>query len=381
MASPQRILVLATATGGGDWPPLAAVTVGLHQAGHAVQCFGDPTIAQAFASTAIAVAVVPAEDILDAFFARWRAAGVSGPAPLRAWADACVPAVRALVLDFAPCVVLSQLYTMELARLVKAACGLRWCCINSTYYFGPGSTRPFEADFTGPARERIPQFLAAMAEADLVLHGTDPLFDPPPPSFPRHHQHVGFLMWEPSSAGPTYLDVPGAPWVLVTLSSGPHPQEGETALARTALQTLAESPVRVVVTLTAGHPRDELGAVPANARIEGFVPHSAVLKHSCLLVSHAGHGVVAKALSSGVPMVLVPWGRDQPGVAARAAALGVAEVIPRHDLTEQRLAVAIQRVLGTPRYREHAARIASHLQAQDAVAIARARIEALLETP
>jgi MGT family glycosyltransferase len=152
-------------------------------------------------------------------------------------------------------------------------------------------------------------------------------------------------------------------------------------LARTTLQTLAAHPVRVVTTLAAAHPRDALGDVPGNARIERFVPHSAVLKRSCLLVSHAGHGGVAKALYYGVPMVLVPWDRDQPGVAARAAALGVAEVIARHDFTARRLATAIQRVLGTPGYQENAARIARHLQARDAVALARARIEALLETP
>ncbi len=40
------------------------------------------------------------------------------------------------------------------------------------------------------------------------------------------------------------------------------------------------------------------------------MPHSAVLKRSCLLVSHAGHGIVAKSLYYGVPMVLVPW----PGI-------------------------------------------------------------------
>jgi UDP:flavonoid glycosyltransferase YjiC (YdhE family) len=151
-------------------------------------------------------------------------------------------------------------------------------------------------------------------------------------------------------------------------------------LARTALQTLAAHPVRVVLTLTAGHPRDELASIPANARIEPFVPHSAVLTRSGLLVSHAGHGIVAKALYYGVPMVLVPWDRDQPGVAARAAALGVAEVIARHDLTELRLAAAIDRVLGNPHYQENAARIASGLQAQDAVALARTRIEELLGT-
>ena len=101
-------------------------------------------------------------------------------------------------------------------------------------------------------------------------------------------------MWEPTSAAPAYLDVPGAPWVLVTVSSAPQP--GEMTLAGTALQTLAALPVRVVCTLSAGHPRDELGPVPANVRLERFVPHSAVLKRSALLVGHAGHGAVAKAL-------------------------------------------------------------------------------------
>src|SRR5438128_931934 len=140
MASPQRILVLGTSHGGGDWPPLAAIAVGLHQAGHAVQCFGDPTIAHNFASAAVAVEVVPAVDTLRTLMAAWRAAGAAGPPPLRGWAEACLPAVRALVSAFRPGLVLSQLFTVELARLTKAAFGLRWCCINPAYYFGPDST-------------------------------------------------------------------------------------------------------------------------------------------------------------------------------------------------------------------------------------------------
>jgi UDP:flavonoid glycosyltransferase YjiC (YdhE family) len=50
-------------------------------------------------------------------------------------------------------------------------------------------------------------------------------------------------------------------------------------------------------------------------------------------------------------MVLVPWGRDQPGVAARAEALGVAKVIPREVLSGVRLAEAVTAVLRTPQYR------------------------------
>ncbi len=79
-------------------------------------------------------------------------------------------------------------------------------------------------------------------------------------------------------------------------------------------------------------------------------------------------------------MVLVPWHRDQPGVAARAAALGVAEVIARQDLTEMRLSTAIRKVLETPHHKESATRFAERLQARDAVAEARAQIEVLLGT-
>ena len=150
-------------------------------------------------------------------------------------------------------------------------------------------------------------------------------------------------------------------------------------LARTALQTLADFPIRVVLTLPAGHPRDELGPAPANARIEPFAPHSEVLKRARLLISHAGHGIVMKGLYYGVPMVLIPWDRDQPGVAARAAALGIAEVIPRQDLTEARLSAAIHKVLGTARYQEEAARIAGCLEGQDAVASACALIEEFVD--
>jgi UDP:flavonoid glycosyltransferase YjiC (YdhE family) len=86
------------------------------------------------------------------------------------------------------------------------------------------------------------------------------------------------------------------------------------------------------------------------------VSHAEVLKRACLLVSHAGHGVVLKALYYGVPMVLVPLGRDQPGVAARAWALGVAEVIPRDALSDARLAKAVEagpRALSASAPREH----------------------------
>ena len=57
-----------------------------------------------------------------------------------------------------------------------------------------------------------------------------------------------------------------------------------------------------------------------------------------------------KALWHGVPMLLVPWRRDQPGVAARAEHLGVAVVIGRDALGPAALSEAAERVRTNPAY-------------------------------
>src|SRR5262249_44274115 len=97
-------------------------------------------------------------------------------------------AVLDIVGRFELDVVLSQRSPRNWHASSGAVRGLPWCCINSTYYFGAGSLRCFAADVAdaaSPARDIVRQFMAAMADADLVLHGTDPLFDPPTPALPR----------------------------------------------------------------------------------------------------------------------------------------------------------------------------------------------------
>jgi UDP:flavonoid glycosyltransferase YjiC (YdhE family) len=94
-----------------------------------------------------------------------------------------------------------------------------------------------------------------------------------------------------------------------------------------------------------------------------------------LLISHAGHGSVMKALWHGVPMVLMPWGRDQPGVAARAESLGVSQVVARDLVTDARLADTVQRVLEDRHMREAASDVARRLRVQDPVATACALLE------
>ena len=86
-----------------------------------------------------------------------------------------------------------------------------------------------------------------------------------------------------------------------------------------------------------------------------------------------------KALWHGKPMVLIPWGRDQPGVAARAHALGVAEVISRNDATAETIAAGVKRAMANRELGRNAARYSARLQATNPPANAAALIESLVE--
>jgi MGT family glycosyltransferase len=216
---------------------------------------------------------------------------------------------------------------------------------------------------------------AVVPTGTLILHATDPAFDVLPARLLGHHRYVGPLLWETPAVAPAFLRTPGPAWVLVSLST--LPQDGEVDIARAAIRAFQREAVRVLVTLAPEHVRTALGAVPDNVYLSDYVPHSTVLQDSRLVISHAGHGIVMKALYHGVPMVLVPWGRDQPGVAARAEALGVAVVVQRDARTDAAVAQAVRRILDDPRYTERVCTVSRRLQAEDAVTAACMQVESL----
>ncbi|TCO65332.1 glycosyltransferase [Actinocrispum wychmicini] len=88
-------------------------------------------------------------------------------------------------------------------------------------------------------------------------------------------------------------------------------------LTKPALAGLASFDGLVVVT----SPHD-LGPVPANTRVAEFIPHSLLLPKVDAMVTNAGYNGVKMALSHAVPLVMAPWGNDQPDVAGRIAWAG-----------------------------------------------------------
>jgi len=384
MTRSASVLALISARGGGDWPPVMALAHDLSRRDHQVRVVCDETTEAVVNAAGLPTICLPPELEQGRYFESWtqrqgNSDSPSGPIPypLAEWAQACLPVVRAALGATPPDLLVSSLFCLPLAAVLASELGVPWCFVNPAFYFGEGSRRAWDEDFAEPSLSSIrDRFLPLAQQATLVLHATDPHLDFRPDPLPAHHRYVGPLFWERPSPVPAFLHEPGPPWVLVSLSTVP--QDGDLAIARGAIQVLRHAPVRVLITVSPGHAREELDALPDNVCVSGFVSHSAALRSSRLVISHAGHGVVMKALRHGVPMVLVPWGRDQPGVAARAAAAGAAVVVTRDALTDERVAQAVREVTREPRYEAAARAIGARMRRDEPVAMASRYVEELL---
>lgn len=173
--------------------------------------------------------------------------------------------------------------------------------------------------------------------APLTLVATSEPFEYPHPDWAPDIRLIGALPWEPPAEVPAWVQEPGDPFVLVTTSSE---YQADEALARAAVQGLKGEPYRVLVTMPAGVA--DLGHLPANVRIQRFVPHAPVLARSAVAVTHGGMGATQKALSAGVPCVVVPFGRDQLEVAARVKHAHAGVRLPKGKLTPERLRDAVR---------------------------------------
>ena len=124
---------------------------------------------------------------------------------------------------------------------------------------------------------------------------------------------------------------------------------------RSILQAARKLPATQLVLSVGNNIRvDDLGPVPSNAIVVPKAPQVDLLKHAALCITHAGVNTTLEALAQGVPMVAIPIGFDQPGVAARIAYHGVGEFVEEADLTAKRLLQLIRTVVDNPAYREKA---------------------------
>jgi UDP:flavonoid glycosyltransferase YjiC (YdhE family) len=179
-------------------------------------------------------------------------------------------------------------------------------------------------------------------------------------------------MWEPA-ASDVELPPGDEPLVLVAPSTA---QDSEHRLLTDALLGLADAPVRVLATWNRRLPPRPL-PLPANARLVEWVSYSRTMPHCDVVVCHAGHGTLARALSAGCAVVACPAVGDMNENAARLDWAGAGVRLPRRFTSPRTLRLAVERSLAEPSIRRRARELAVWADAHDSGATAASLVEGL----
>jgi UDP:flavonoid glycosyltransferase YjiC (YdhE family) len=190
------------------------------------------------------------------------------------------------------------------------------------------------------------------------LIATLPALEVPRPDWPESTHVIGPLLWEPTDA---VLDLPpgDGPLVMVAPSTA---HTGVAGMAETVLEALDGTGVRVAISMLDAPPAD----LPPWATA-GLGRQDELLTHASVVVGGGGHGLLAKTLSAGVPIVTVPGGGDQWELANRAARQGSSIVV--RPLSPAAVRAAVQEILADPRYTAAAGDAAATTEFPDPVGL------------
>jgi UDP:flavonoid glycosyltransferase YjiC (YdhE family) len=212
--------------------------------------------------------------------------------------------------------------------------------------------------------DSLRQAAGLTADQGASLHG-ERIFTSFPESFEgaadaeaaRLVYRVGPVKELPSAASSTWeRNTDGLPLVYITFGTVATTTPEAQHLYQAAIAALTDLPVRALLTTGRGFDLGILGKVPANVRVEAWVPQAEVFPHAAAMVCHGGSGTVLGGLAACIPQIVVPFGADQPLNAQSIATVGAGLALNKPDAPTLR--AAIERVLADSRFRD-AARLVS----------------------
>ncbi|MBW3562064.1 MAG: glycosyl transferase [Actinobacteria bacterium] len=180
------------------------------------------------------------------------------------------------------------------------------------------------------------------------LLATVPALEIGRPDWPDRTHIAGPLEWEPRSWPD--LDPPPGDEPLIVITDSTASNVGASHVTP-SLSGLAGEAVRLVVTTSRDLPAPP-GAVVGRGR------HAPLLEHAAVAVGNGGHGFVTKALTRGVPLVLIPLQGDQRETAARVRRAGAGIAVAPRDVSATSIREAVATVLGDPSFAGQARGIA-----------------------
>lgn len=182
-----------------------------------------------------------------------------------------------------------------------------------------------------------------------------------------------------SDTPPDWVVTLGADRPFIYVTSGTEPPS-VTFPWRELFAVARERDVDVVATIGPHVEPTTLGAIPANVRVERFVPHAHLLPRASTVISHGGAGTVLGAAAHGRPQLVIPLFADQweNGVAVDDAGCGIVMAPDRRSAED--LDRSVRTLLASPSHHDAATRVATEIAAMPAATAAAADIEALIAT-
>jgi UDP:flavonoid glycosyltransferase YjiC (YdhE family) len=182
--------------------------------------------------------------------------------------------------------------------------------------------------------------------------------------------------------GPMSFELPHAelelppgtdPLVLIAPSTA---HDSDNHLVRASLRGLAGEPLRVVATTNRVRPQRPI-EVPGNAVVVDWLSYSQLMPAASLVISHGGHGTVARALAAGTPVLISPITGDMSETAMRVAWAGAGLSVPWRLCRPAALRWAARRILADPGFTARAGELAAWARANDGALRGAELVEAL----
>jgi zeaxanthin glucosyltransferase len=195
---------------------------------------------------------------------------------------------------------------------------------------------------------------AATVSKLAIITQTPKEFDFPGIPWPAQFHYAG-PFHDDGGRGPVpfpWGQLTGKPFIYASLGTLVNGLEDVYKHILKAVEPLED--VQVVLSVGKNISPENLGRIPTNTIVVRSAPQIELLKRAALCITHAGLNTALESLAHGVPMVAIPIGYDQPGIAARIAHHGTGEFIELDELTTKRLRGLVEKVLQDPSYRERA---------------------------
>jgi MGT family glycosyltransferase len=192
---------------------------------------------------------------------------------------------------------------------------------------------------------------------DLVLQFSGEAFEFPRSDMPSHLHFVGPVL--PDAADdfkePSWWSELDGSKPVILVTQGTLANRNLNDLIQPALTALANDDVLVIA--ATGRPDHDGLVVPANARVESFVPFTHLLPKVDLMVTNGGFGAVQQCLSFGIPIVISGETEDKAFTAVRLEWSGAGINLKTGFPTVDQLHTAVHAVLANKSYNQQARRL------------------------